>query len=221
MKRFVLVSAAFALSLACETAQRVAWESGLPLVPGDFKVESVDKRADTWLDIRLSSGEITRRVLLPADDEGCKQMIVVGQSITWSRTEPYGHLSQGELRCPIVGLGDLEKWRDTRSRRAQIRGPYVTSQTRFDLVREDEHYRYARGGFGLAGYLGWTPGTDQVIALLPRGEVCDVAPANEILTMQFKAEGRPAFSLLTPKGACPIDAIVAAPRAEPDAAPAE
>ena len=101
-------------------------------------------------------------------------------------------------------------------------GAFRTSQTRFELVREDEHYRYARGGFSLVGVLGWTPGTDQVIALLPRGEPCDEAQANEILTLQFKVEGRPAFALLTPKGLCPIDAIVAAPRAEPpDAAPAE
>jgi hypothetical protein len=220
MKRLGFVLAC-ALALGCETTKRVAWESGLPLVPGDFRVESVDKRAGTWLDTRLSAEKITRRVLVPADDEGCKQMIVAGGSLTWSRTEPYGHLSKGELRCPIVGLGDLEKWRDSRSRRAQIRGPYTTTQTRFELVREDEHYRYARGGFSLAGYLGWTPGTDQVIALLPRGEPCDAAPADEILTMQFKVEGRPAFALLTPKGLCPIDAIVAAPRAEPDAAPAE
>jgi hypothetical protein len=213
--------AALAFSFACDTTKRVAWESGLPFIPGDFRVDSVENRAGTWLDARLSSGEITRRVLVPADDEGCRQMIAVGRPITWSRTEPYGHLSQGDLRCPIVGLGDLEKWRDTRSRRAQIRGPYVTSQTRFQVVREDEHYRYASGGFGLAGYLGWTPGTDKVIALLPRGTDCDLAPSDEIVTMQFKAEGRPAFSLLTPKGPCSIDAIVAAPRAEPDAAPAE
>ena len=56
---------------------------------------------------------------------------------------------------------------------------------------------------------------------MPRGTDCDVAPADEIVTMQFKAEGRPAFSLLTSKGPCSIDAIVAAPRAEPDAAPAQ
>ena len=228
--RTALLCAAAALA-ACETTQRVAWESGLPGIPGAFRVVSVEKRAaGEWLDVRLESGgpkpegkalgRIQRRILT-RDDGDCPRMLVEGQTVTWSRTEPYGHLSQGEQRCPIAGLGDLEKWRDARSRRAISSGPIRTQQTRFHVIRQDEHYTYAQGGFSLVGHLGWTPGTDQVVALLPRGEECDAAQPNAIVTMEFRVEGRPAFALVTRKGLCPIDAVVAAPRAEPeDAAPA-
>lgn len=222
MKRLVLVLATLALSLACETTQRVAWESGLPGVPGAFQVESVEKRAGIWLDARLASGDLRRRIFAPADDAACSSMLTVGSDISWARSEPFGPLSKGDLRCRVAGLGDLETWRNARSRRAGTGRPITSAQTRFTVMRQDEEYTYARGGFSLAGFLGWTPGTDQVVALLPRSEPCDAAPPDEIVTMEYRVEGRPAFALVTRKGLCPIDAVVATPSAEPpDAAPAE
>jgi hypothetical protein len=231
MKRSLFALAGgLALLTACETTKRVAWESGLPGIPGEFRVVSVERRAaGEWLDVRLESGGVQpegkargriQRRILTREDGDCARMLVEGQAVTWSRTEPYGHLSQGELRCSIAGLGDLEKWRDARSRRAISSGPIRTQQTRFHVIRQDEQYTYAQGGFSLIGHLGWTPGTDQVVALLPRGEQCDAARANAIVTMEFRVEGRPAFALVTPKGLCPIEAVVAAPRAQPEAEPA-
>src|SRR5262249_42591441 len=116
--------------------------------------------------------------------------------------------------CRVVGLGDLDTWRDARSRMASSRGPIRSARTRFRIIRQDEHFTYAQGGFRLIGVLGWSPGTDQVIALLPRGPECDAAPPNQLVTMEFRVAGRPAFSLLTPGGRCRIEAAVATPPSE-------
>lgn len=229
--RTALLCAAAALA-ACETTERVAWQSGLPGTRAEFRVLSVEKRAaGEWLDVQLESGgsprpegeargRVQRRILTRQDGD-CPRMLVEGQTVTWLRNEPHGSLTQGELRCAIAGLGDLERWRNARSRRAMTSRPITTQQTRFRVVRQDEQFTYAQGGFSLIGFLGWMPGTDQVIALLPRGKACDSAPENQIVTMEFRMQGRPAFGLVTRNGVCPIDAVVAVPRAEPeDAAPA-
>jgi hypothetical protein len=220
MKRIGSVLAAALALVGCESAQRLAWQSGIPGIPGAFQVESVERRADTWLDVQLVSGNLRRRVFALADDPACAGMLVQGGDITWARTEPFGPLSKDGQRCRVVGLGDLETWRNARSRRAGTPGPIRTARTRFSVLHQDELFTYAQGGFSLAGFLGWAPGTDQVVALLPRNEVCDTAPPNTLITMEYRVQGRPAFSLVTRSGLCPIEAVIATPPAVPSATPA-
>jgi hypothetical protein len=204
-----------ALLAGCETARRTAWQMGVPGVAATFQVDSVRHRVG-FLDARLSSAGVTRRIFAPGDSEACRKMLVEGQSVEWSRTQPYGPLWKDSERCEVVGLGDLEAWRGSRGRASTTTRPLTSARTRYTIVHRDEEYLYARGGFSLIGLIGWRPGTDQVIALLPRTEVCAEADRDGLATTEFRIAGTPAFSVVTRQGLCPISGVLPAPRTGAD-----
>jgi hypothetical protein len=203
------LAAAFLWLAGCETAQRAAWQTNLPGSSAPFHVESVRQRVG-YLDTVLTSGNLRRRIFAPGDDEHCKRMLVEGRTVQWARTEPFGPLSDGESRCPVVGLGDLEAWRNARGRASQTTNPVQSSRTRYTIVHRDEEYLYAQGGFSIVGLLGWRPGTDQAIALLPRSEVCAAADRSGFASVDFRIAGSPAFAVVTNRGLCPIAGILPA-----------
>jgi hypothetical protein len=222
VRTLVLAACAAALGSGCATAKRVAWETGLPGTQADFHVDSVKRRYE-HLDVRLSSAGIQRRILARSDDAACEAMLREGQSVTWERSNPFGPLTQGDARCDVAGLGDLERWRDSRGRITTTTKPITTSETSVYVVHRDETYLYVLGGFSLAALLDWSPGTDQVLAMLPRGEKCAEFEGPEFAsgerdrghraTLEFRIDGKPALSLITRNGRCPVEAVMAAPRA--------
>lgn len=207
MRCAALVLGAVLLLGGCETAQRTAWQTNLPGSSAPFHVDSVRLRVG-YLDTILSSGNIQRRIFAPSDDANCTRMLVEGKTIQWARTEPFGPLTDAEGRCPVVGLGDLEAWRNARGRASTSTRPIQSSRTRYTIVYRDEEYLYAQGGFSIIGLLGWRPGTDQVIALLPRTEVCAGADRNGFASVEFRIAGTPAFAVVTRNGLCPISGIL-------------
>jgi hypothetical protein len=209
------LGAALLLLAGCETAQRTAWQMNLPGSFANFQVDSVRLRVG-YLDTILSSGNIRRRIFAPSDDTNCKRMLVEGKTVQWARTEPFGPLGDAEGRCPVVGLGDLEAWRNARGRASTTTRPIQSSRTRYTIVYRDEEYLYAQGGFSIVGLLGWRPGSDQVIALLPRNEVCAAADRNGFASVEFRIAGTPAFSVVTRDGLCPISGILPAEVEGPD-----
>ena len=200
---------ACALLAACETLERAAWETGLPGVGATFKVVSVRQRVG-YLDARLSSAGITRRIFARGDSKPCENMLIEGGTVDWLRSEPYGPLWNDGERCDVVGLGDLEQWRESRGRISTTTKPITSSRTRYRIVERDEEYLYAEGGFSIIGLIGWRPGTDQVIALLPRGDVCALADRDGLATVEFRISGAPAFGVVTDKGLCPIAGVLPA-----------
>jgi hypothetical protein len=208
-KALLALVAASCMLPACESVQRTAWQTGLPGSVAEFRVDSVTSRIG-YLDTRLSSGNIRRRIFAPGDDPYCKRMLVEGGSVQWARTEPFGPLSDGENRCPVVGLGDLEAWRDARGRASTTTRPIQSSRTRYTIVHRDESYLYAQGGFSIIGLIGWRPGSDQVIALLPRIAECAPADRNGFASVDFRIAGTPAFGVVTNRVVCPISGIVPA-----------
>jgi hypothetical protein len=225
LRAVVAAGCAVALVSGCESVRRIAWQSGLPGVAAYFHVDSLKRRAG-YLDARLSTGSLERRIFARADDPVCEAMLQEGQKVRWARSEPFGPLSQDDARCAVVGLGDLERWRDARGRISTTSNPITTSQTSLVLVHRDETHLYVLGGFGLAGLLAWSPGTDQVLAMVPRGETCaelerEDRARGRRFTIQFRIRGRPALALVTPQGLCPVEAVMAAPRPEPGGDTAE
>lgn len=215
MRSAALVLGAVLAMAGCETAQRTAWQTNLPGSSAPFHVDSVKLRVG-YLDTILSSGNIQRRIFAPSDDAHCTRMLVEGKTIQWARTEPFGPLTDAEGRCPVVGLGDLEAWRNARGRASTSTRPIQSSRTRYTIVYRDEEYLYAQGGFSIIGLLGWRPGTDQAIALLPRTEVCAGADRNGFASVEFRIAGTPAFAVITRDGLCPISGILPAEVRGPD-----
>lgn len=215
MRSAALVLGAILVLAGCETAQRAAWQANVPGSSAPFRVDSVKLRVG-YLDTILSSGNIRRRIFAPSDDVHCKRMLVEGKTVQWARTEPFGPFSDEEGRCPVVGLGDLEAWRNARGRASTTTNPIQSSRTRYQIVYRDEEYLYAQGGFSIVGLLGWRPGTDQVIALLPRTAVCAAADRNGFASVDFRIAGTPAFAVITRDGPCPISGILPAEVRGPD-----
>ena len=195
----------------CDAVRRTAWQANMPFVSAPFRVDSVRVRVG-YLDTQLSSGSITRRIFAPGDDPDCTELLKVGATIQWARSQPFGPLTDGEgtTSCPVVGLGDLDTWRDARGRASTTTRPITTSRTRYTIVYRDEEFLYARGGFSIIGLIGWRPGTDQVIALLPRTAECAGADRDGFATVQFRIAGSPAFAVLTREGQCPIAGVIPA-----------
>jgi hypothetical protein len=215
MRSAALALGALLVLAGCETAQRTAWQTNLPGSSAPFHVDSVKLRVG-YLDTILSSGSIQRRIFAPGDDAHCTRMLVEGQTVQWARTEPFGPLADAEGRCPVVGLGDLEAWRNARGRASTTTRPIQSSRTRYTIVYRDEQYLYAQGGFSIIGLIGWRPGTDQAIALLPRTEVCAAADRNGFASVDFRIAGTPAFAVITRDGLCPISGILPAVVQGPD-----
>jgi len=210
------LGAALLLLAGCESVQRTVWQTNLPGSFAPFQVDSVRLRVG-YLDTDLSSGNLRRRIFAPGDNEHCKRMLVEGKTIQWQRTQPFGPLSDGgEGTCPVVGLGDLEAWRNARGRASTTSRPIQSSRTRYTIVYRDEEYLYAQGGFSILGLIGWRPGTDQVIALLPRTAVCAGADRTGFASVEFRIAGTPAFAVVTREGLCPISGVIPAMVQGPD-----
>ena len=68
---------------------------------------------------------------------------------------------------------------------------------------------YARGGFTLGGRFGWSPGTDQVVALLPLIPECSGLLEGGFHNTQYRQSGSPAFGVLDGDVVCPIRGLIA------------
>ena len=212
MKRFGLALAIAALALGgCDTVKRAAWQANIPGVSAPFRVDSVRTRVG-YLDTDLSSGSLKRRIFAPGDDPDCTALLKEGATVDWARSEPFGPLTDGKgtTSCRVAGLGDLDQWREVRGRATTSMKPITSSRTRYTIVYRDEEYLYAQGGFSIIGLIGWRPGTDQVIALLPRNAQCAGADRDGFATTEFRVTGSPAFSVVTKEGLCPIAGVIPA-----------
>jgi len=202
--------APFALALglaACATGERVAWESGLPWVKAGFQVDSVTPRPP-FLDVAISGGGIQRRVFA-RDSEDCRAVFVTGETVSLGRSDRYGPAERDGRSCPLAGIGDLEDWRRSRSVGGYGKSPIQRSSVRMEIVEQDADYLWARGGFGIAALLGWAPGTDQVVALLPRIDECAALAGGGFYSVVFRENGSPALGVVNGNHLCPIAGLLA------------
>jgi hypothetical protein len=168
-------------------------------------VASVARRGP-FLDVVVAS-DIERRFFARSSD-ACLAMLQTGASVTLAHTDFFGPFVQGDAECPVAGIGNLEDFRGSRSRGGYGRGPIRNSSIRIEIVHEDEEYAYARGGFSIAGMFGWSPGTDQVVALLPKIPECAPLAEGGEVTLAYREAGRPALGIVTGQGVCPVSGLV-------------
>jgi hypothetical protein len=211
VRRFTALAVAALALGGCDTVKRTAWQANIPGASAPFRVDSVHLRVG-YLDTDLSSGSLSRRIFAPGDDSECTELLKEGATVDWARSQPFGPLTDGRgtASCPVVGLGNLDQWREIRGRATTSTRPITSSRTRYTIVYRDEEYLYAQGGFSIIGLIGWRPGTDQVIALLPRTAECAGADRDGFATVEFRIAGTPAFAVVTKEGLCPIAGVIPA-----------
>ena len=192
-------------ALGCST---LLWETGLPGVRAEFSVVRVEPRGP-WLDVSVRSDGIERRFFTPRSAD-CESVLRAEGTVTLGQQGGYGPFSRDGLECPVVGLGDLEDFRKSRSQgQGYGQSPIQRGSDRIELVYRDESYTYVRGGFTIAALLGWAPGTDQVVALLPRTPACEPLEAGGFVSTEFRQVGSPAFSIIAGEALCPVHGVVA------------
>jgi hypothetical protein len=208
----LLAAIAVALGTAgCTTLQRTAWQLNVPGVPAPFEVVRVERRS-TFLDATLSSGNVTRRIFASADDPACRAMLVQGETLDWAATEPFGPLRRDDEGCAVIGIGDLERWRNSRGRAASTRSPIVRSTERYSIVYRGEGFILARGGFSIGALFGWSPGTDQALILIPDTPQCELADRDGFATLEYRPSGSTALGIVTRRGLCRVEGLISAPR---------
>lgn len=192
------------LAGGCST---LLWETGLPWTQAEFEITRVDRRAH-FLDVEVTSDGISRRYFARATDT-CEAMLQPGATVDVGHSGGPGPFESDGRECPIVGIGRLEKLRGSRSRAGYGTSPIIRGIDRIEIVHRDEEYLYARGGFSIAGMFGWTPGTDQVVALLPIGPACDPLAGGGAVDVLFKDAGTPALGIVAGDGVCPVRGLIA------------
>jgi len=204
------------LSSACETGSHSRWERGLPGSSANFEVDSVVPRAG-FLDVVVSGGSIRRRIFSRASED-CIAVFAEGGTVRIGRTDGFGPAERDDRTCRLDGIGDLEDWRGSRSGGGGGRGfggsPIRRSSVRIEIVHEDADFLYARGGFSIASLLRWSPGTDQIVALLPRTRECAPLERGGLVSVLFRQAGSPALGVVAGDALCPISALIAVSRGD-------
>lgn len=194
------------LASGCETTQQKLWQTGLPWTQAPFEVAEITPRGP-YLDVSLVDGDEPRRVLT-LDNEPCRSVFEVGVEVTLTQEGSTGTAERNGVACDLVGIGNLDEWRLSRAVGLYGEGPIVRSTTRIAIVARDADYLYAVGGFGISGRFQWSPGTDHVVALLPRSGPC-VGMEEGYVSVLYQETGEPALSISAPDGPCPISAVAA------------
>lgn len=203
-RALALAGAMLLVATGCST---LLWETGLPWTQAGFEVTRVDRRAH-FLDVEVKSDGLTRRYFARATDT-CEAMLQVGATVEVGHSGGPGPFESGDEECPIVGIGELEKLRGSRSRAGYGTGPIIRGIDRIEIVHRDEEYLYARGGFSIGAMFGWTPGTDQVVALLPISPECAPLADGGPVDVIFKDAGTPALGIVAGEDVCPVRGLIA------------
>lgn len=186
--------------------KRTVWQAGIPGVGTDFEVSEVHARGRV-LDARLT-GPTELETFVRAND-ACRAVFRPGQSIAYHEQPPGGRFSADDVECPAVGIGSLRTWRDRASHGISEGGPVPRAQASFEVVYRDEDVVFLRGRFPLAVRIGWT-GADDTVAVVAADAACAKAVDDGVASMEFRAQGPRALSLISGDGLCPITGLVLA-----------
>ena len=117
-------------------------------------------------------------------------------------------MRRGETECQSSGLGPLTMWRD-RDTRATPQG-VPRSQANYRTIYADDELALLRGVFTEAIWVGFDNSSD-LVAVVPRGGNCEKPIAEGVASLEYRAKGREAMSLVGPKGLCPVQAFLIPP----------
>jgi hypothetical protein len=197
---FVLVALC---ALACQHTARVA--SGLEQGLNPFSSTSMSVLATTvhgpYLVADLTGTGGPLRMLAPADDPSCAQLLAPESRVTYRKHGVFGRFERGDASCDAVGVASLAAWRD-RQPRAPGR-PVPRATVHFEVIARDSAVVLLRGRFPLAGRVGIPAGYD-LVAMLPNDPACQKPIEQGVATMEFRDAGDPPYRIVAGGANCPV-----------------
>ena len=189
-----------AATLGCTTTSDDKNVQRLPGMTTRFVIAFALDRGP-YIDALLERSNTLMRLFFPPS-EVCRRLIAVDNAVDWVATGPIGRVRVGDEFCDPVGIGGLNQWRDRRRRAPG--GPLQRSRSSFTKVFQDEDVTMVRGRFPFTGAVGFSGGYD-VVALLPRNDVCDAVAEQGVASIEFRVVGRDAITLLHQGSRCAIE----------------
>jgi hypothetical protein len=194
------LGSALAAPLGCENVPGNKNVARLPGTRTSFVVAFALDRGP-YIDALLERSNTIMRLLFPPS-EVCRRLITVDNAVDWVTTGPIGRVRVGDEICDPVGIAGLNQWRDRRRRAPG--GPLQRSRSTFTQVFQDRDVTMVRGRFPFTGAVGFSGGHD-VVALLPRNDVCDAVAEQGVASIEFRVVGRDAITLLHQGSRCAIE----------------
>jgi len=179
------------------------FNAGLPGMRTEMNVDAVTERGP-YLEATLSFESKTMWAYsAPSDD--CRAVFEVGASVKYVDSGPVGRFHRDELRCQMLGVGNLELWRD-RNMRATA-GGIPRAQANFELLHADEEVTLLRGQFPLASAVGFGGSLD-LVAVVENTKNCARPIEKGTASMEYRGKGKRALSLVGSSGLCRIRGLI-------------
>jgi len=181
---------------------KAGFDSGIPTMRTTMKVAALRELGPYLVaDLSFKNSQMQAYV---APSEGCREVFTVGEDVAYVNNGPLGVYRRGDVKCQMLGVGNLELWRD-RNSRTSARG-VPRKQASFKVLASDESVTMLRGLFPLAGYVGFSGGLDYV-AVVANSDECRGPIEKGVSSMEYRGKGQRALSLVGKSGLCKIEAL--------------
>jgi hypothetical protein len=184
-------------------ASKVAFDSGLPVMRSGMTVDTVEPRGP-YLEAQMKIDSWTLPVYAEPS-ESCGVVFQPGELITYVDNGPLGVFKREGESCQILGVGNLELWRD-RNRRSTA-GGVPRAQARYRTIHQDDDFVLLRGQFPLAGAVGFSGGMD-IVAVVPNNDTCSRPIEAGVASMEYRGKGQRALSLIGQRGLCQLHGLI-------------
>ena len=176
--------------------------AGVPGTRLDAKVGPVATRG-SYLDARVEAGGFDYRFFFP-NEPVCRALLAQsGLRFVW--LGPLGRVTNGDRRCDAVGVLSLQAWRDRQPRFSQE--PMPRAPARYDTIYRDDDLMQLSGRFPLAAQFGFS-GSQRLVAVIPNQGACSRLEASGTVSMEFRASGPEALTLISGDDLCRVLGLV-------------
>lgn len=152
------------------------------------------------------SGKVFFGYALPS--EACSGVFEPAAEVVYVDSGPLGWFERGELRCQLLGVGNLRIWRD-RSRRSSAQlAP--RSQASYRLIHRDDEVALLRGVFPQASRLGFS-GSSDLVAIVPVSDVCSGPIERNTSSLEYRDKGANVLALVGADGLCNLRGLAQPP----------
>jgi hypothetical protein len=207
-RRLGAVALAAALCAGGCSWRRSAFELGFGSFATDLRVVDVAQRGP-YLDARLAGHGLNLRTFTPAS-EVCRAVLQPDAAVDYVERGIAGRLERGQS-CDAVGIGEPLVNRARKPRATSLGGsPVPRSQATFERLYDDADVILLRGRFPEVARIGWSGGSDTVVAI-PNSPACGSAAEGGVASMEYRAAGAHTLSLVGADGLCPIVGVLLPP----------
>ena len=192
------------------TLDSVIAAAGLPGTTVDAKVGPATVRG-SYLDAWVDAGGFEYRFFFP-NEPVCQALLARPDGLHFVWLGTLGRITNGEQRCDAVGVLSLQAWRDRQPRLS--REPLPRAPARYRVVYRDPDLVQLHGRFPLAAQLGFT-GTQRLIIVLPNQGACRRFVDRGTASMEYRASGPDALTLISQDELCPVLGLAHPPSQSP------